>query len=169
MRNQLSQIVCRAFKYTAFLATLFSVFGTVSAQSGKPNFTGEWQMDAEHSDFGGFPKPTSVLRSIVQKNAELTVATTQRGVNGESTSRALYRLDGVDTRNQFSSGEGTSHTFWDGNTLVIRTDMKGRNDLEIEMQDRWSLSPDGKTLTVASHIETSKGTTDLTLVCTRVK
>lgn len=169
MRNQLNQIFCRAFKYTALLAALFSVLGTVSAQSDKPNFTGEWQMDAAHSDFGGFPKPTTVLRSIVQKNPELTVATTQRGVNGESTSHALYRLDGVDTTNQFSSGEGTSHTFWDGNTLVIRTDMKGRNDLEIEMQDRWSLSPDGNTLTVASHIETSKGTTDLKLVCTRVK
>lgn len=151
------------------LVFLFSLFGTLSAQSAKPNFTGEWEMDAAKSDFGGFPKPTFIARSIVQKDPELTIATTQRGTNGEQTAHALYRTDGVDTTNQFSSGEGTSHAFWDGNTLVIRTNMKGRNDLTIEMEEHWALSTDGKILTTTSHVETSKGSTDLTLVCTRVK
>lgn len=169
MKEQLNRAVRRSLKSAAFCVILSSFLGAVSAQSGKPNFTGEWQMDAAHSDFGGFAKPTYILRTIVQKDPELTLATVQRGANGERTSHALYRLDGVNTTNQFSSGEGTSHAFWDGNTLVIRTDMKGRDDLDVQMEERWSLSPDGKTLTVTSHVETSKGSADLTLVCTRIK
>ena len=37
------------------------------------------------------------------------------------------------------------------------------------MEERWSLSHDGQTLTNLSHIETSKGGADLKLVCRRVK
>ena len=170
VRKQHPRTVHATLRKVLFLVALaLSMVATMSAQPGKPNFTGQWQMDDAKSNFGAFPKPTYILRSIVHKDPELTVATTQRGINGEKTAHALYRTDGVDTTNQFSTGEGTSHAFWDGNTLVIRTDMKGRNDLAVQMEERWSLSPDGKTLTTTSHIETSKGTTDLTLVCIKVK
>jgi hypothetical protein len=170
VNNQHNQAAGRTWKRTTALGVLFlALFGMVNAQSAKPNFTGEWEMDSVKSDFGAFPKPTTITRTIVQKDPELAVSTTQRGANGEQTAHAVYRTDGVDTTNQFNSGPGTSHAFWDGNTLVIRTGMKGRNNLEVELQERWTLSSDGKTLTTASHIETSQGSTDLTLVCRRVK
>jgi hypothetical protein len=135
----------------------------------KRNFSGEWRMDAAKSDFGKFQTPTTMTRVIVQKDPDLTIDTTQRGVNGEQTSRVYYRTDGEDTVNHLGGGVGTSHAFWDGSTLVIRTTMKGRNDVDIEMEDRWNLSADGKTLTTTSHIGTSRGSTDLKLVCERVK
>lgn len=150
------------------LASAFSV--CVFAQSeGKPNFSGQWQMDAARSDFGKFPVPTTIIRSIVQKDPDLTIDTTQRASNGEQTARVQYRTDGGETTNRLASGPATSHAFWDGQTLVIRTNMKGKGDIDVLMEERWDLSPDGKTLTTTSHVETSKGSTDLKLVCEKIK
>jgi hypothetical protein len=135
----------------------------------KPNFSGDWHMDADKSDFGHFSKPAALTRTIVQKDPDLTIDTTERAPNGEETSRVYYRTDGEDTVNHLSSGTGTSHAFWDGNTLVIRTKMETRNNIYVEMEERWDLSADGNTLTTTSHVGTSRGSTDLKLVCERAK
>ena len=68
----------------------------------KPNFSGEWRMDAEKSDFGKFPAPTTILRTIVQKDPDLIVDTTQRAANGEQTAHVVYRTDGAETKNQLT-------------------------------------------------------------------
>jgi hypothetical protein len=147
----------------AFFACAFA------PSEGKPNFNGQWQMDAAKSDFGKFPVPTTIIRNIVQQDPDLTIDTTQRASNGEQTARVHYRTDGGETTNRLASGPATSHAFWDGQTLVIRTTMKGKGDIDVLMEERWDLSPDGKTLTTTSHIETSKGSTDLKLVCEKIK
>lgn len=134
----------------------------------KPNFSGTWRMDAEKSDFGKFPAPTTILRTIAQKDPDLVVDTTQRAANGEQTAHVVYRTDGAETKNQLNTGEGVSHAFWDGNDLVIRTTMTNSKGVDVLMEERWSLSSDGQTLTTLSHIETSKGGADLKLVCHRV-
>lgn len=157
--------VIAAFATIAALGVSFAVAQTPP----KPNFSGEWHMDAAKSDFGQFSMPSALIRNITQKDPDLTIETTQRAANGEQKSSVYYRTDGVDTVNHLSTGVGTSHAFWDGNTLVIRTTMKGRNDVEIEMEERWTLSADGKTLTTTSHIGTSRGSTDLKLVCEKAK
>jgi hypothetical protein len=152
----------------SFFASAF-LFCALAQPEAKPNFTGEWQMDTSKSDFGKFPVPTAILRKIVQTGADLSIETIQRTSSGEQTARVHYRTDGGDTTNQLASGPATSHAFWDGQTLVIRTTMKSKGDLQVLMEERWDLSPDGKTLTTASHIETSKGSTDLKLVCEKIK
>jgi hypothetical protein len=135
----------------------------------KPDFSGQWRMNDQKSDFGKFPMPTSITRTVVQKGVNLSVDTVERGANGQQTAHAIYRTDGVDTTNHFNTGEGTSHAFWDGETLVIRTSMKTKSGVEVVMEERWDLSSDKNTLTTDSHIETSKGTADLKLVCDRVR
>jgi hypothetical protein len=154
----------------SFLLLLSAVFSSAFGQTpGKPNFTGEWQMDSARSDFGKFPVPTAILRKIVQNGPDLTIDTTQRASSGEQTARVHYRTDGGETTNRLASGPAASHAFWDGETLVIRTTMKGKGDIDVLMEERRELSADGKTLTTTSHIETSKGSTDLKLVCEKVK
>jgi hypothetical protein len=135
----------------------------------KPDFSGQWRMNDQKSDFGKFPMPTSITRTIVQRGVDLSVDTVERGSNGEQTAHAIYRTDGVDTTNHFNTGEGMSHAFWDGETLVIRTSMKTKNGVEVVMEERWDLSPDKNNLTTHSHIETSKGAADLKLVCDRIR
>jgi hypothetical protein len=159
--------MCRRFLLLLLFSTLLC--SAFAQTQGKPNFTGEWQMDSAKSEFGKFPVPTAILRKIVQNGPDLTIDTTQRASNGEQTARVHYRTDGGETTNQLASGPATSHAFWDGQTLVIRTTMKGKGDIDVLMEERWDLSPDGRTLTTTSHIETSKGSTDLKLVCEKVK
>jgi hypothetical protein len=164
IRNGTMKSFVRAFGVLVLIAA------ELAAQPGrKPNFSGQWRMNAEKSDFGKFPAPTTILRTIAQKDPDLVVDTTQRAVNGEQTAHVVYRTDGVETKNQLSTGEGASHAFWDGNELVIRTTMKNRKGVDVLMEERWSLSSDAQTLTTLSHIETSKGGVDLKLVCDRVK
>jgi hypothetical protein len=162
---------CRMTTFIRTLAFLFLLAAGLPAQHAerKPNFSGTWRMDAEKSDFGKFPAPTTILRTIAQKDPDLVVDTTQRAANGEQTAHVVYRTDGAETKNQLSTGEGASHAFWDGNDLVIRTTMTNSKGVDVLMEERWSLSPDGQTLTTLSHIETSKGGADLKLVCHRVK
>lgn len=152
----------------AALVMLCAAFAGAQSNA-KPNFSGEWRMDSAKSDFGRFTMPATLTRVIVQKDPDLTIDTTERAANGEQTSRVYYRTDGEETINHLSSGVGASHAFWDGNTMVIRTTMKGKNDVDILMEERWSLSPDGKTLTTTSHIGTSRGSADLRLVCEKTK
>lgn len=173
-----SRCQCGVFSVNCLLGRVIAIF-IVAATLGaslagaqtppKPNFSGEWHMDAAKSDFGQFSMPSAMIRTITQKDPDLSIETTQRGASGEQKSSVYYRTDGVDTVNHLSTGVGTSHAFWDGNTLVIRTTMKGKNDVEIQMEERWTLSLDGKTLTTTSHIGTSRGSTDLKLVCEKAK
>jgi hypothetical protein len=153
------------FRHSLIFLFAVALFAQTAA---KPNFTGKWEMDAAKSDFGKFPVPTTIVRVIAENGPDLTIDTTQRGVNGEQTARVHYRLDGGETTNQLSSGNGTSHAFWDGETLVIRTTLKSKNDVDVLMEERWAMSADSKTLVTTSHIATSKGSTDLKLVCNRV-
>ena len=96
-----------------------------------------------------------------------TVAT---GIKTGNRPRAyIHRTDGGETTNRLASGPAASHAFWDGQTLVIRTTMKGKGDIDVLMEERWDLSADGKTLTTTSHVETSEGSTDLKLVCEKIK
>ena len=156
------------YRTLSILGALLLAFN-LAAQSPKPNFSGEWQMDAAKSEFSKFPMPTALTRVVTHKGANLDIDTTQRSSAGEQTAHAHYRTDGVETTNQFSSGTGTSHAFWDGNTLVIRTTTKVKNDIDVLMEERWTLSDDQKTLTTISHIETSGGEIELKLVCNRTK
>lgn len=159
----------RSYLLAAIALMAFCVYAANAQEPAKPNFSGEWHMDAAKSNFGQFTMPATLVRVIVQKDPDLTIDTTERAANGEHTSRVYYRTDGEETVNHLSSGVGTSHAFWDGDTLVIRTTMKGKNDVYIQMEERWSLSPDGKILTTTSHIGTSRGSTDLKLVCEKAK
>ena len=52
-------------------------------------------MDAEKSDFGKFPAPTTILRTITQKDPDLVVDTTQRAANGEQTAHVVGKRVGA--------------------------------------------------------------------------
>jgi hypothetical protein len=52
---------------------------------------------------------------------------------------------------------------WDADTLTI--DSKGKfGDAEVTIQDKWSLSEDGKTLTIQRHVASPMGEGDLKLI-----
>jgi hypothetical protein len=145
---------------------LFSVLGSAQTPE-KPNFSGRWRMIKAKSDFSGFKSPDIITRSIEQHGAIMNVHTVQTAAQKTSIADVSYSIDGTPTQNVINGRDAESKTFWDGDVLVVRTMMKTAKGDDELIQDRWALSDDKQTLTISSHIETEKGTADLTLVCGR--
>lgn len=131
--------------------------------AGKPNFTGNWKLNAAKSDFGGMPAPTRFEQKIVHNEPELKVSFLFAGEFGEFTADSVYTTDGKECVNTSSMGESKSTVNWEGDALVVVTkmDMQGA---EVTMTNKWSLSEDGKTLTVHGHFSSSQGEGDSTIV-----
>jgi hypothetical protein len=130
----------------------------------KVNFSGRWRMDKERSDFGKFKMPDMVIRVIEQHDPTMNVHLVQTAGGKTNTVDATYMTDGSVTTNVINGRDATSHAFWDGKALVIRTDMKTAKDEDEQIEDRYELSEDGQTLTTTSHVVTEKGEATLTMV-----
>jgi hypothetical protein len=123
----------------------------------KPNFSGDWKLNAGKSTFGEMPAPSSMTMKITHAEPKVTTATKSAGDMGEFEMSASYTTDGAPTTNQGFGGNPTTSTAkWDGDALSIET--KGKfGDNEFTMQDKWSLSEDGKVLTVQRTFKSSMG------------
>jgi hypothetical protein len=153
----------RSFTFRVFSAALLAAaFGLLQAQA-KPNFTGAWKLNVSKSDFGAMPAPDSRTDKISHEDPELKDSTTQSGQMGEVSAELKYSTDGKETTNMVRGNEVKSTAKWDGDELAI--DGKGSfNGADISLKDRWSLSADGKTLTILRHVTSPMGETDQKIV-----
>jgi hypothetical protein len=131
------------------------------------NFSGRWRLDKEHSNFAKFKMPDIVVRVIDQHDPTMNVHTVQTSGQRTSTVDVTYYTDGSPSSNVVNGREATSKSFWDGNALVVRTDMKTAKNEDEQIEDRYELSEDGNTLTTTSHVVTSKGDVTMTMVCSK--
>lgn len=129
----------------------------------KPNFTGDWKANVAKSDYGQMPTPDKFDVKIVHNDPELKVATTIAGEFGEFTLDFAYTTDGKECANTSPMGQSKSVLSWDGDVLVIESKISGDNG-EMTMSDRWSLSEDGKTLTMKRHFTGGFGEGEQTMV-----
>ncbi len=129
----------------------------------KADFTGEWKMNAAKSDFGAMPAPTSMTQKVAHNEPELKVVVTQVGERGEFTMESSYTTDGKECINQTRMGERKSTLKWEGDTLVIDSRMEFQGNA-VTITDRWTLSEDGRTLTIRRHFSSSMGEGDSTIV-----
>jgi hypothetical protein len=144
---------------TAF-ALLVVVAGAVQA---KPNFSGDWKLNVEKSDFGPMPPPTTLTMKVDHTDPEVKVTTAMSGAQGDMTVDATYNTEGKETTNQFGPMQSKSTANWEGDDLVVNTKLDA-NGTEITIKGKWTLSADGKTLTQASHINSPQGDLDLKYV-----
>jgi hypothetical protein len=140
---------------------------TAFGQSAHTNFSGRWRMEKEKSDFGNFTIPDILVRVIDQHDPTMNVHTVQTNGQKTSTVDATYMTDGSVANNVINNRDATSKAFWDGNALVIRTNMKTAKNENEEIEDRYELSDDGQTLTMTSHVATEKGEATLKMVCSK--
>jgi hypothetical protein len=112
----------------------------------KPNFSGNWEMDASKSDFGGSPPPDSFKRKIEHSEPSLILTDEQTGPSGPDKVVRTYSTDGKEISYQWMGGEVKSAAHWDGNVMVIvgKVDLGGT---ELTVSGTLTLSADGKTLT----------------------
>ncbi len=119
----------------------------LSFGQAKPNFSGTWALDTAKSDQmggrqgggGGAPAPMTVKQTATELTQEMT--------RGGNTMTTVYKLDGTESINKTQRGESKSIAKFDGAKLVIKTVAEGPNG-SMEATATWSLSEDGKELTI---------------------
>ncbi len=150
-------------KRSLWIALISTLTFSATVALAKPNFSGDWKMNPAKSDFGSLPAPTSIVQKITHNEPNLKVVTTQVGEMGEFTIEYSYSTDGKECVNNFRGTERKSTLKWDGDTLVIESKMDLQGNA-LSISEKWSLSDDGKTLTVARHMAGPQGEMDLKTV-----
>jgi hypothetical protein len=117
----------------------------------KSNLAGVWKMDPDKSDFGPGPISVSRLDRITLDGSNLKDTITQMLRGGkENTYDMVYTLDGKECTNHVNGNEVKSTARWEGDDLVVQSEVFALR--KAEMNDRWTVSPDGKALTLVRHI-----------------
>jgi hypothetical protein len=139
--------------------TSLMVFGAcvlVFAQGGKPDFSGTWNLDKEKSEMGSGPgrgqRMAAPSMTIDHKDPELIIKRKLEFQGEERTQELKYTTDGKPNTNQGFRGRTiNSKTYWEGSKLVTEATRETPQGT-VETKEIYSLSDDGKTLT----IETSR-------------
>ena len=126
-----------------------------------PNFSGAWKLNLAKSDLGPAPAPEFMIRTITHNDPVLQISNHQKGARGEATTILKYTTDGKPAENTNPPSKGTVK--WDGDKLVVDS-VRDFQGAELKSHDVWTLSADGKTLTVNSHAVVPQGEFDLVYV-----
>jgi hypothetical protein len=137
----------RALVFTAVLAWPLAA---------APNLSGNWMLNLAKSQYGQFPAPEVMLRTIQHKDPALSMSTYQKGAQGEVTTELKYSTDGKPAVN----GENKGAAHWDNDKLVIET-TRAYQGTQLSQREEWTLSSDGKTLTIATHVKLPNGEFDV--------
>ena len=149
--------------YFTFLVFVAATLISASQALAKPNFSGEWKLNVSKSEFGPIPAPDKRTDKITHQDPKLKSTISSSGQGGDITYDMNYSTDGGETSNDIRGNTMKSVAKWEGDTLVIQSKVKfGDND--IEFRDKWTLSEDGKTLTVNRHIKAAQGEVDTKVV-----
>lgn len=149
------------------LTFLFSLLTLLSSSSflyaAKPNFSGEWKVDAAKSDFGDMPAPSALTMQVVHEEPKLAVKQYQSGgPMGEMTADLTYSNDGSETKNKVRGNDLSSTSKWAGDSLKIVTKIG-----PITVTETWKLSGGGRSLDILREMSSDQGTSTMKLVFTK--
>jgi hypothetical protein len=132
----------------------------------KPDFSGTWMLDKSKSE-GLPPQIQDQTLTVTQKGDKLDIQAKVTTDKGEDTISDSYAVDGKEVT--FTpkgpgglTGTGKRTTRWsaDGKSLEAKEDatfdVQG-NSVSVQSTRNWSLSPDGKTLTIIQTIKSPEG------------
>lgn len=144
------------------ITTVVVVMLAAMAQpAAKPNFSGQWKMNAARSDFGVLPPPTSITRAITHAEPDLTIDEEQESPLGNQQATRKYKTDGSPSSFDASGATVSTSATWADDVLVVKSAVDA---VGLTFNDRMTLSPDGKTLTSQVHITSPMGDVDITVV-----
>jgi hypothetical protein len=140
---------------------LFAAAMVLAASAcGAPNLTGEWKLNLQKSQYGAIPAPVEVTRKIKLEGVNLSMHTEQKTVQRDSTSDLNYTTDGKLSINKVTNGDAKGTAHWEGDTLIIESSQQN-GPQELKSREVWTLSADGKTLTIATHLTLPQGGVDV--------
>ena len=145
------------------LLTFAGCLALCAAEAPKPDFSGDWKMNAAKSDFGPLPRPLEYERKIDHNEPIIQMTVRQATAMGKQTIDQVLRTDGKEITNKYANGEAKTVGRWIGRELQFTTtrQVAGGDALTIET---WTLSDDGKTLTSVASMQTPRGAFQIKLV-----
>lgn len=146
---------------SALSLSLGLVLVLAATAQDKPDFSGTWKADIAKSNFGVLPAPQSATLKVEHKEPNFKLVSITVGDSGERTYELSFTTDGKECTNFVGNTEVKSVLKWEGAALVMEHKAAGG---EVTLKDRWTLSEDGKTLTLVRHWSGSQGETTQTLV-----
>lgn len=176
------------------IISLFLTAAMVSAQENTINFSGNWELDTGKSKLGGQTRIDSMTMSVSQTGKELKVETkTKHAVSlasnvresekpnemiranvsgnfGDITQIAAYSLDGIETKSEIPGIPIATTTFKakfekDGKLhLVSSRALEKPKGATVAVKEIWTLSADGKILTVVREQEAANGKSSTEMV-----
>ncbi len=129
----------------------------VTAAQSEVNFSGTWLLNRAKSDLPQFRNleedRDANLTMIVEHQGQTLRVTRHIKIDREEQKEThTYKTDGTETTNTGLRGESVvTKAHWEGKTLVVQSTRKVSmlvKDIAVETRGVWSLSPDGKTLTI---------------------
>ncbi len=146
------------------LFPLLLISASLAVPASKPDFSGEWRLNLERSEFASQPAPKKLTQTIAHKDPELKLALLEISpLDQEVTQDATYSTDGTETSNLMLGTVVKSTVKWEGDELTLhsRAEFGGRS---VDIKDRWRLAEKGTTLIITRHLEGIAGTFDQTIV-----
>jgi len=113
----------------------------------RPDFTGVWQVNFERSILRG-SAPKQIRMKIDHREPTLVQEILFTTASGKEQRMTFGYETGTDTANSIGGATARTCARWEGTELVIESRMK-TPDREVHFKDHWSLSADGRTLTMA--------------------
>lgn len=155
---------------TAFLILLGVWAGTASvdalaAERARPDFSGQWHLDAKGSDFGPMPVPLKMVDLIEQTAAGMKVKRSMANDDRQADYEFDYQFDGSEVINKASVNHTRSRAHWDGDTLVVETSAEVEG-LPLHIRDKWRLDGHGN-LRISRQFQTDRGELGIRLVMVR--
>ncbi|MES2374895.1 MAG: hypothetical protein V4557_20120 [Bacteroidota bacterium] len=128
------------------------------------NFSGTWTLNEGKSELGQFGARGAISKIVIdQKTDGISVVKTTTGRDGNAVETSETLVEGKESETPFfGAGKKKSVLKWaaDGNTFnvnaTIAMDFNGQS-IEMKGLETWSLSADGKTLTLQNNITTAQG------------
>ena len=172
-----------------FLAAMFAALTVTSFAQSKPtDFSGTWMLDIPKSQLGDRTRIEAQTMTVAQTDKELKVTTETkrqeppadaagsgrgagRGRLGGGDGTVAYSLDGKETVVEIDGPNGklpikykASLDAGKANLSSVRSFSGPMGEITVTAKDVWTLSPDGKTLTVVREQTSPRGTSSSTLV-----
>jgi hypothetical protein len=146
------------------IAMLLAAAQAAASVGAKPDFSGQWVVNAPESNFGLIPPPQCRGLKLSHREPELLIEET--GPGGESCGLTTrYTTDGTIVTYTVNNVRRRARLTWNGNALVIdRADDDG-----VTIRIEATLSADGRKLTRVFFAESPQGSTDWSYVYDRAQ
>ncbi|MDX9727976.1 MAG: hypothetical protein RBT50_01810 [Bacteroidales bacterium] len=150
------------------VVSLSLISGSLFAQT---DFSGSWALNESKSTLGDGPRMSVTSMTVTQQESLISIDLVQPSFEGGEMKRSeKYTLDGKESVNKgMMDSSVKTITTWSEDkkelkfAKTILFDMNG-DTMELKITDAWTISDDGKTLTVKSSMISEMGDMNLVLV-----